>query len=269
MKKYLINLLILFIFMFTGTANAEVTLNVGASSSPHGEILQYARSILAKKGINLNIILFQDYILPNKALVGKEIDANYYQHIAFLERQNATFGYNLVNIGSIHIEPMGLYSKRFKKLEDVTDNTTVIMSNSVPDTGRFLSILEQTGLIKLRNFKNNIEKANATFSDIVDNPKHLQFKMNVQPSLLPSVYLNDAAGLVFINTNYAMSHNIKPKKDALFIEQGKDSLYANILVTRKDNSNDPNIKALLDVLKSKEVSNFILKKYNGEIIPVN
>lgn len=268
MKKNILITLALFIFIFTSTANATVTLTVGASSSPHGEILQYVKPILAKQGINLNIILFQDYILPNKALAEKEIDANYYQHIAFLDRQNNTFGYNLVNVGAIHIEPMGLYSKRFKKLEDITDGTTVVMSNSVPDKGRFLSILEQAGLIKLKDFKSNLEKANASFSDIVDNPKHLKFKMNVQPSLLPSVYLNDAAGLVFINTNYAISHDINPKKDVLFIEQAKESLYTNIIVARKDNANNPSIKTLVNILQSKTVSAFILKKYNGVIVPI-
>lgn len=271
MRKLSIKILatVLFLLSFTASSHAATILKVGASSSPHAEILQFVKPILAKKGINLKIIIFQDYILPNKALAKHDIDANYYQHIAFLNKQMQDFGYKFVNLGKIHIEPMGLYSKEFKSLKDVKDGTTVLMSNSIADRARFLSILEQAKLIKLRIFKNDIEKANADFKDIVENPKKLKFKANVQPSLMPSAYLNNAAGLIFINTNYAIASKINPEKEALFLEQGKASLYSNILVAREDNANNPDLKTLLQVLRSKAVKAFILKKYNGLVVTLN
>lgn len=272
LKKLLIittfSLLIPF-YSLHASAKKNNTLVVGASAVPHAEILNFVKPILKKEGINLKVIVFQDYVLPNKALANKEIDANYFQHLAYLKKQEKIFGYKFVDLGAIHIEPMGLYSKRFKSLKDVKKNTIVLFSNSVADRGRMLSILQQAHLIKLRKFKNPTDIANATFADIVSNPKNLHFNTNIEPSILPSAYKNNEAGLVFINTNYAVAAGINPKKDALFLEKAKDSIYANILVSREDNKNDPKLKALLKALRSKAVKNFILKKYKGEILPVS
>ncbi|MGV3278456.1 MetQ/NlpA family ABC transporter substrate-binding protein [Rickettsiales bacterium LUAb2] len=270
MKRTLLFIFSLFILFLSinSSIKANTTITVGATAVPHAEILEFAKPILAKKGIDLKIIVFQDYIMPNKALAEKEIDANYYQHIAFLKQQEKEFGYKFVNLGNIHIEPMGLYSERFKSIKDVKDGTVVLFSNSVADTGRMLLLLQDSGLIKLKKFNNKYAAANATFEDVIANPKHLKFKNDIAPSMLPAAYLNDAAGLVFINTNFAVGAGINPSKDALLLENGSNSIYSNILVAREDNAKNPALKTLIDVLHSKEVQSYIKTQFKGAIVPV-
>jgi D-methionine transport system substrate-binding protein len=248
------------------TDNKSTKLVVGASNVPHAEILEKAKPILAKKGIDLQIKKFQDYVLPNKALKSKELDANYFQHIPYLNAQIKEFGYDFVNAGGIHIEPIGIYSKKYKKLSDLPQGAHLIMSNSVSDHGRLLSLLEQQGLIKL---KDGIDKTTATVKDVVDNPKKLVFDTNYEPSLLPKIYNNGEGDAVLINSNFAIDAGLNPAKDPIAIEEGKNNPYVNIVAVRKGDENKPAIKTFVEVLHSKEIQDFILEKYKGAVVPVS
>ncbi|EZP75506.1 NLPA lipoprotein [Parageobacillus genomosp. 1] len=239
-------------------------LVVGASNVPHAEILEKAQPILKEKGIDLKIVKFQDYVLPNKALADKEIDANYFQHIPYLEAQKKEHGYDFVNAGGIHIEPIGVYSKKYKSLEELPDGATIIMSNSVADHGRILSMLQEKGLIKL---KEGIDKTKATVKDIVENPKHLKFEADVEAGLLPQIYKNGEGDAVLINANYALDAGLDPAKDPIAVESPKDNPYVNIIAVRKGDENRKEIKTLVEVLQSKEIQDFIKKEYKGAVIP--
>ncbi|ABO68294.1 MetQ/NlpA family ABC transporter substrate-binding protein [Geobacillus thermodenitrificans] len=241
-----------------------VKLKVGASNVPHAEILEQAKPLLKEKGIDLEIITFQDYILPNKALADKDIDANYFQHIPYLEAQMEEHGYNFVNVGGIHIEPIGLYSQKYKSVEELPNGATIIMSNSVADHGRILSMLQEKGLIKL---KEGVDKTRATVNDIVENPKKLKFKADVDAGLLPQVYQNGEGDAVLINANYALDAGLDPAKDPIAVESPKDNPYVNIVAVRKGDENRKEIKTLVEVLQSKEIQDFITEQYKGAVIP--
>lgn len=241
-----------------------VKLTVGASNVPHAEILEEAAPLLEEKGIELEIITYNDYVLPNKALAEKQIDANYFQHIPYLELQIKEHNYDFVNAGGIHIEPIGIYSQRHKSLADLPENATVIISNSVADHGRVLSLLENEGLIKL---KEGIDKTAATLDDIVENKKNLKFDADYAPELLPQIYKRDEADIVLINSNFAIDNGINPLEDAIAIEDEK-SPYVNIIAVRSGDEEKEEIKTLVEVLHSKEIQDFILEEYKGAVVPV-
>ena len=150
---------------------------------------------------------FQDYVLPNTSVEEGELDANYFQHIPYLEGFNEEHGTNLVNAGGIHIEPIGVYSKNYQSLEELPDSATIIMSNSVADHGRMLALLQTEGLIKLSE---DVSASNATVDDIVENPKNLKFKTDIDPGLLVTVYEQNEGDAVLINTNYALDGGLNP-----------------------------------------------------------
>jgi D-methionine transport system substrate-binding protein len=247
-----------------GKEGKTTKLVVGASNVPHAEILEKAKPILKQKGIDLKIVTFQDYVLPNKALADKEIDANYFQHIPYLESQKKEYGYDFVNAGGIHIEPIGIYSKKYKSLEELPEGATIIMSNSVADHGRILSMLQEKGLIKL---KDGVDKTKATVADIVENPKKLKFKADVDAGLLPQIYKNNEGDAVVINANYALDAGLDPAKDPIAVESPKNNPYVNIIAVRKGDENRKEIKTLVEVLQSKEIQDFIKEKYKGAVIP--
>ncbi|MBA2871463.1 D-methionine transport system substrate-binding protein [Anoxybacillus calidus] len=245
-----------------GTKSGKLV--VGASNVPHAEILEKAKPILKEKGIDLEIVTFQDYVLPNKALADKEIDANYFQHIPYLEAQKKEHGYDFVNAGGIHIEPIGVYSKKYKSLEELPEGAKIIMSNSVADHGRILSMLEEKGLIKL---KEGVDKTKATIDDIVENPKKLVFEADVEAGLLPQVYKNNEGDAVLINANYALDAGLDPAKDPIAVESPENNPYVNIIAVRKGDENRKEIKTLVEVLQSKEIQDFIKEQYKGAVIP--
>ncbi|MEH7118677.1 MetQ/NlpA family ABC transporter substrate-binding protein [Neobacillus vireti] len=249
----------------TDSKSSTTKLVVGASTVPHAEILEKAKPILKEKGIDLEIKTFTDYILPNKALSTKELDANYFQHIPYLESQNKEFGYGFVNAGGIHIEPIGIYSKKYKSLKDLPTGAHLIMSNSVADHGRLLTLLEAQGLIKL---KDGIDKTKAEIKDVVENPKKLVFDADYEAKLLPQIYKNGEGDAVLINSNYAIDAGLNPVKDSIAIED-KNSPYVNVIAVRKGDENKPAIKTLVEVLHSKEIQDFILEKYKGAVVPVS
>jgi D-methionine transport system substrate-binding protein len=236
---------------------------VGASNVPHAEILEEAKPLLKEKGFDLEIKTFQDYVLPNKALESKELDANYFQHIPYLNAQIKENGYDFVNAGGIHIEPIGVYSKKYKSLDELPKGAHIIVSSSVPDHGRVLSLLEKQGLIKL---KDGVEKTTATVDDIVENKKDLKFDAKYEASLLTKIYNNNEGDAVLINSNYAIDAGLNPLKDSIAIEES-DSPYVNVIAVRKGDENKESIKALVEVLHSKKIQDFILEKYEGAVVP--
>ncbi|RYL95680.1 ABC transporter substrate-binding protein [Sporolactobacillus sp. THM7-4] len=248
----------------SGGSSDSTTLVVGASPVPHAEILKKAQPVLKKKGIDLKIKVFQDYVLPNKALATKQIDANYFQHTPFLEEYNKQNKTNLVSAGKIHIEPFAIYSRKYKKVSDIKDGSTIQISNNTAEQGRILMLLESAGLVKI---KPGVNKISATIKDI-ENPKHLRFLSPIDPALLPKVYQHHSADLFAINTNYALQAKLNPVKDSLILENSK-SPYANLIAVRKGDENRKAIRELVKVLHSKEIQDYIKSKYKGAIIPVN
>jgi len=246
------------------------TLTVGASNVPHAEILEQAKPILAKQGIDLEIKPFQDYILPNTALASRDIDANYFQHIPYLNSVLKDHAgdktYDFVSAGAIHIEPIGIYSKKYKSLKDLPQNGKVIMRDAVAEEGRILSIFEKEGVITL---KPGVSKVDARISDIVENPKHLKFLANVEGALLPQMYNNDEGDAVVINANYAIDAGLDPVKGPIAVESGENNPYANIITVHRGDENKPDVKALVPVLHSKAIQDWIRTKYKGAVIPVN
>ncbi|SFB12440.1 MULTISPECIES: MetQ/NlpA family ABC transporter substrate-binding protein [unclassified Bacillus (in: firmicutes)] len=269
MKKWLsvlLTLAVALVLSACGKSGSEDSkkLVVGASNVPHAEILEEVKPLLKEKGYELEIKTFQDYVLPNQALESKELDANYFQHIPYLNAQNKEHGYGFVNAGGIHIEPIGVYSKKYKSLDELPEGAHIIVSSSVADHGRILSLLEKQGLIKL---KDGIEKTEATVEDIVENKKNLKFDAEYEASLLPQIYNNNEGDAVLINSNYAIDAGLNPLKDSIAIEES-DSPYVNVIAVRKGDENKAGIKALVEVLHSKKIQDFILEKYEGAVVPV-
>ena len=244
---------------------AEVTeLVIGASNTPHAIILEEAAPILKEKGIEIEIETYQDYVLPNQDLESKDLDANFFQHIPYLEQQITDFGYDFVNAGAIHIEPMAVYSKKYESIEDLPEGATIIFSNSVADHGRVLSLLESAGLIKLAD---GVDKVTAEVKDIVENPKNLEFDANYEAALLPQLYNNEEGDAVVINANYAIDAGLNPMNDSIAFEES-ESPYPNVIAVRAEDEDNPAIKTLVEVLTSKEIQDFILEEWGGDIVPV-
>lgn len=249
-----------------GAAEEETKkLVVGASNVPHAEILEEAKPLLEEKGIELEIVTFQDYVLPNQSLDSGELDANYFQHIPYLNAQIAENGYDFVNAGGIHIEPIGVYSQKYKSLEELPEGAHIIVSSSVADHGRILTMLEQKGVIKL---KEGVEKTAATVEDIVENPKNLHFDAEYEAALLPQIYNNGEGDAVLINSNYAIDAGLNPIEDSIAIEES-ESPYVNVIAVRSGDETKEEIKALVEVLTSEQISEFIIEKYSGAVVPVN
>ena len=243
----------------TPATTDKTILKVAASPVPHAEILQVAKPLLEKEGIDLQIIQMTDYVRPNIALNEKDVDANFSQHKPYLEDFIQKHKMQLTPIANIHVEPMGIYSKKVKALSETPDDGLVTIPNDATNGGRALLLLQKAGLIKLKADAG----ISATVRDIVDNPKHLTITPMDAPQLPRT--LNDAT-LSVINTNFAMEAKLVPTKDALFIES-KDSPYANILVVRTGDENRDAIQKLKQAMTSPEVKKFIEEKYQGAIIP--
>ena len=246
---------------------AQTVLKVGATPSPHAEILNLIKDDLKAQGIELKVVEFTDYVTPNEALNSGDIDANYFQHLPYLESFNKDRNFNLVSAGGIHIEPLAIYSgtkkgaKKYAKLADLKAKATIAIPNDPTNEGRALLLLQSAGLITL--------KANAgltaTPKDIASNPKKLKFK-EVEAASLPRV-LTDVDAAV-INGNYALDAGLSASKDGLFVE-GADSPYVNIVAVKKGKESDPAIQALVNALKSDKVKNWIKTKYpNGDVVAV-
>lgn len=237
----------------------EITLKVGASLTPHSEILEHVKPKLKEQGINLEIVNLDDEGQLNPALDEKQIDANYFQHLPYLESVSKEKGYNFEVAGKIHIEPIGLYSNKIKSINDLKDGDKIGIPNNPSNEYRALVLLEKNGLIKL---KSGLANYSATPNDIAENPKHLQF-VEADAAQLPRA-LGDLAGAV-INTNIILDAKIDPNT-ALIREDG-DSPYANIVVVRKGDKDRPEIQALVKALTSDDVKKFIKEQYGVAVVP--
>lgn len=258
MKRFLSLVLLLFWILPIRAQNAkDNVVTVGATPVPHAEILEFVKPLLARKGYTLVVKDFNDYVLPNLATEDGDLDANFFQHLPYLNEFNKTKGTHLISIAGIHIEPMGLYSKKIKKLSDLKKGDSIAVPNDPTNESRALDLLAVHGLIRLDNVKLK------TKIDIVSNPKRIKFQELDAPQIPRA--LSDVTAAV-INTNYALAAGLNPTKDALIIE-GKESPFVNILVVKKGNEKKAKIKALVDVLRSNDVKKFILKKYKGSIVP--
>lgn len=240
-------------------AQAAETLKVGATPVPHADILNVVQPMLAKQGVDLKIVEFSDYVQPNLALSDKDLDANFFQHLPYLESFAKDRGLKLVSAGSVHIEPMGVYSKKVKNLADLKKRASVGIPNDPTNGGRALQVLVSSGLIKMKEGVG----VNGTPMDIVDNPKNIRI-VEVEAATLPRA-LDDLDAAV-INSNFALGANLNPSKDAIAIES-KDSPYANVIAVRAGDEKKPAIEALMKSLHSPEVKKFIEDKYNGAVVP--
>lgn len=240
---------------------ADAPLKVGVSPVPHGEILQYVKdNLAAKDGLKLDIVEFNDYIQPNVALSEKQLDANYFQHKPYLDGEIKSKGYKFTAVEAVHIEPLGVYSKKVKSLTEVPSGGVVAIPNDPSDEGRALGLLAANGLITLKPGAG----LEATDKDIASNPKNLQFK-ELEAAQLPRSL--DDTSLAVINGNYAIEDGLKPATDALALEKAENNPYANLLVVRTGDENDPRIVKLAKLLHSPEVKKFIQDKYQGSVLP--
>lgn len=262
MKKIIAILfaLMLVACVFVGCSKKDSkVLKVGATPEPHASMLNLVKDDLAAQGITLEVVEFTDYVTPNKALEDGQIDANFFQHIPYMDSQNAEMGYHLVNAGGIHIEPIALYSKKVTSLSALPDGATIAIPNDPTNEGRALLLLQSAGLITL-NAAAGIE---ATPLDITSNAKNLKFS-EIEAASLPRV-LGDVDAAI-INGNYAIPAGLSAAKDGLFVE-GADSPYVNIITVKAGNENDPKVQALVKALKSDEIKEYITKTYpNGEVV---
>ena len=240
-------------------SDSKQVIKIGATAVPHAEILEQVKPILAKDGIELKITEFTDYNTPNLALGDKEIDANFFQHIPYMDEFAKAHKLNLVSAGGVHLEPMGLYSRQIKDLKDLPKGAKIAIPNDPTNGGRALLLLQKQGLITLKDSSNIL----STVQDIANNPNEYQF-VELEAAQVPRS-LDDVA-LAAINTNYALNADLTPGKDALAIES-KDSPYVNIVTVLKGNENDPKIKKLMEALHSPEIKKFIEEKYKGAVVP--
>ncbi|MFS0739969.1 MetQ/NlpA family ABC transporter substrate-binding protein [Brevundimonas sp. 3P9-tot-E] len=234
-------------------------LLVGATAVPHAEILEQVKPILAAEGVPIEIKVFNDYVQPNVQLAEKRLDVNYFQTKPYLDEFNAARGTTLITVAGIHVEPLGLYSRKHKTLAELPNGAQVVLPNDASNTGRALLLLQAAGLITLKDPQNPLQ----TVRDIATNPKELKFQ-EVEAATIPRI-LPQVDGAV-INTNYALDAGLKPKTDALQLE-GADSPYVNYLVARPDSQNDPRVQALAQALRGQAIKDFIASKYEGAVIP--
>ena len=244
------------------TQSSTTKIVVGATPEPHAALLSLVVDDLAAQGITLEIKEFTDYVTPNDAVEYGEIDANYFQHIPYIESFNTEHGYHLVNAGGIHVEPIALYSSKYSSLSDLPNGAVIAIPNDPTNEGRALLLLQSAGLIKLRADAG----LEAIPLDITENPKNFKFS-EIEAATLPRV-LSDVDAAI-INGNYAIPAGLVATRDGLFVE-GADSPYVNVIAVKEGNENNPAIKALIEALKSDEVAAFVAEKYkNGEVVLVD
>ena len=239
------------------------TLKVGASPAPHAEILEVAKDLLAEEGITLEIVEFNDYIQPNLAVEDGSLDANYFQHITYMNEFNASDGTHLVSAAEVHYEPFGLYAGKTASLDELQDGAQIAVPNDTTNEARALLLLEQEGLITLAEGAG----ITATKADIAENPKNLEI-VELEASQLP-VRLADV-DMAVINGNYAIDAGLKVA-DALAVESADGeaaTAYVNVLTVKEGHENDPAIQALAKALCSQEVKDFIDETYDGAVVAV-
>ena len=246
-------------------AQATTKIRVGASPTPHAEILKVANDVLKPQGYELQIIEYSDYVQPNMALEGKELDANFFQHKPYLDDFNKEKGTKLVSIGTVHYEPFGIYAGKTKSLGALKDGAMVAVPNDTTNEARALQLLAAQGLIEI----DPEAGLNATPNDITSNPKNLEFT-ELDAAMIPNTI--EEFDLNVINSNYALQAGLNPAEDALASEDAASDAaqtYANIIAVKAGHENDPAIVALVDALHSEEIQEFINTTYAGSVLPID
>lgn len=267
MKKILSTLLALAL-VFSALAFAscgktdEKTIRIGASPSPHAEILEIAKEILAEEGYTLDIVEFNDYIIPNNSVESGELDANYFQHLPYLNEFNSANGTHLVSVLNVHYEPLGIYAGKTTSLADLKDGAVIAVPNDATNEARALLLLEANGLITLKEGAG----LNATVLDIESNPHNYDIRELVAeqiPVSLPDV------DIAVINGNYALTNNLSDK--ALAYESADSDAaetYVNVLVVKEGSEDLPKIKALVEALSSEKIRDYITETFGDAVVPV-
>lgn len=261
MKRFFAGLLLVVVTLaLSGVADAQTAvLRVGASTLPHAPILEFVKPLLAQEGIELQIIEFSDYVLPNLALANGEIDANFFQHVPYLEDFAANHRLDLTWTEKVFIAPIGMYSRKITSIDQLQRGARIAIPNDVTNGGRALILLEQAGLIELRDGAG----ISPTVFDIARNPLNLRI-VELEAPLLPRAL--DDVDAAFINQTYALEAGLKPTQDAILLEPG-DSPYANVVAVRTQDVSNPLIQKLGEVLTRPEVREFILEYFEGSLIP--
>lgn len=237
-------------------------ITVAASATPHAEILEEAKTLLKDKGYELEVKVFDDYVQPNNVVESGEFDANYFQHVPYLEQFNEEKGTHLVVAGKIHYEPFGIYPGTKKDLKDIAKGDKIAVPNDTTNEARALLLLQDNGIIKLKDGAG----IKATVNDIEENPNNIEI-VELEAAQVPRV-VNEVAYVV-LNGNYALEANYTVKKDALAYEKSDSEAaktYVNVIAVKEGNENSEKIKALVDVLKSDSIKKFIAEKYDGAVI---
>lgn len=252
-----------FAFVSCGSSD-DNTITVAASSTPHAEILEQCKSVLAEQGYTLEIKVMDDYVTPNTATESGDVDANYFQHQPYLDQFNAENGTKLVSVARVHYEPYAIYAGTCASLDELEDGAVVAVPNDATNEARALLLLEAEGLIDVADGAG----LTATKNDIVSNPKNLDIR-EMEAALLPTVL--DEVSIAVINGNYAIGAGLKVA-DSLAMEKSDSEAaqtYANVLVVAEGHENDAKIKALAEAIKTEAVSKYITDTYAGAVVPID
>ena len=244
-------------------ADDDQTITVAASETPHSEILEAAKPILEEEGYDLEVTVFDDYVQPNEVVESGDFDANYFQHIPYLNSFNEEKGTHLVNAGGIHYEPFGIYPGTKSSLDDIADGDTIAVPNDTTNEARALLLLQDNGIIKLKDGAG----LEATVNDIEENPYNVEI---VELAAEQVARVAEETSYIVLNGNYALQAGYSVSKDALAYETSDSEAaktYVNVIAVKEGNENSDKIKALVDVLKSDEIKDFINEKYDGAVIP--
>lgn len=239
------------------------TITIAASATPHAEILEQAKPLMEAQGWELDVTVFNDYVQPNQVVESGEFDANYFQHIPYLDSFNEEQGTHLVNAGGIHYEPFGIYPGTKSDLTTLEKGDVIAVPNDTTNEARALLLLQDNGVITLKDGVG----LEATVRDITDNPNEIEIQ-ELEAAQVPRV--KDEVAFVVLNGNYAMEAGFSVAKDAVAYEQADSEAaktYVNVIAVKEGNENNEGIKALVDVLKSDEITKYINDNYDGGVIP--
>ncbi|MDE6749011.1 MAG: MetQ/NlpA family ABC transporter substrate-binding protein [Lachnospiraceae bacterium] len=240
------------------------TITVAASATPHAEILEEAKPILAEQGWDLQITVFDDYVQPNNVVESGDFDANYFQHIPYLNSFNEEFGTHLVNAAGIHYEPFGIYPGQKSDLSTIEEGDVIAVPNDTTNEARALLLLQDNGIITLKN-----SSLEATVNDISENPYNVEI-LELEAAQVPRV--KDEVAFVVLNGNYALEAGFSVGKDSIAYEKSDSeaaTTYVNVIAVKEGNENNDGIKALIEVLKSDAITDYINNTYDGAVIPFN
>ena len=247
----------------TAAVESKGTIKIAASATPHAEILEAAKPILAEEGWDLEITVYDDYVLPNEAVESGEMDANYFQHVPYLDSFNEERGTHLVEVGKIHYEPFGIYPGTKSSLDDIAEGDVIAVPNDTTNEARALLLLQDNGIITLKDGAG----LEATVNDIAENPHNVQIEELAAEQV---ARVSDEVAYLVLNGNYALEAGYSVGKDALAYEKSDSEAaktYVNVVVVKEGNEDNEGVKALVDVLKSDEIKDFINKTYDGAVIP--